>query len=370
MSKAQRLPTAARSRPLTHGICPACLPTMRRGKKRSSVTSDRSRDTRSFVVKLGENAETLAACLKFDSQLDRLGERLGVYAFLKTTEDQTNSQYQRMLGRFENVATRAAEAASYIRPELLALPTKQNREAAGGQSTEALSPADRATGALQEAHARQAGRGTAGDAGRDGSGGQSRLSAIARCGHEVRLRHQREGREDRVEQRHLLAVADLAQTECATDGLPPVLRAVRRSRKHAGCDLERFDSEGCLLRPGSAISQCAGCGLVSRQCPAISLREPDRSCSSAHLPAVHHYYDVRRRKMRLKEIHHYDTYVPILSELETRRTWDQAVQLVLSALEPLGSRLLRRAGNGLATPLVRSVSQSGQAERRVQLRIV
>jgi oligoendopeptidase F len=56
-----------------------------------------------------------------------------------------------------------------------------------------------------------------------------------------------------------------------------------------------------------------------------------------HLPAVHHYYDVRRRKMRLKQIHHYDTYVPILSRLEVRRNWDQAVQLVLAALEPLGS---------------------------------
>ncbi len=41
--------------------------------------------------------------------------------------------------------------------------------------------------------------------------------------------------------------------------------------------------------------------------------------------------------MRLKDIHHYDTYVPILSELETRRSWDEAVRLVLEALEPLGS---------------------------------
>jgi oligoendopeptidase F len=56
-----------------------------------------------------------------------------------------------------------------------------------------------------------------------------------------------------------------------------------------------------------------------------------------HLPALYRYYDLRRRKMKLREIHHYDTYVPILSELETKHTWDQAVKLVLSALEPLGS---------------------------------
>ena len=45
-----------------------------------------------------------------------------------------------------------------------------------------------------------------------------------------------------------------------------------------------------------------------------------------HLPAVHQYYDVRRGKMKLKDIHHYDTYVPILSDLEVKRTWKQAVE--------------------------------------------
>jgi len=70
---------------------------------------------------LGDSAATLAACLKFDSDLDRRGERLGVYAFLKTAEDQANSVYQRMLGRFQNLATRAAEKTSFIRPEILAL---------------------------------------------------------------------------------------------------------------------------------------------------------------------------------------------------------------------------------------------------------
>jgi oligoendopeptidase F len=67
-----------------------------------------------------------------------------------------------------------------------------------------------------------------------------------------------------------------------------------------------------------------------------------------HLPAVHHYYDVRRRKMRLKDIHHYDTYVPILSERQTRHTWNQAVSAVLAALEPLGSDYCGTLERGLS----------------------
>ena len=59
---------------------------------------------------LGESAERLAAGLEFELKLDRLAERLSVYAYLRTCEDQTDSHYQAMLGRFQNVAVQADEA--------------------------------------------------------------------------------------------------------------------------------------------------------------------------------------------------------------------------------------------------------------------
>jgi oligoendopeptidase F len=51
--------------------------------------------------------------------------------------------------------------------------------------------------------------------------------------------------------------------------------------------------------------------------------------------------------MDLKKIHHYDTYVPILSDLEKRHTWDQAVKAVVKALEPLGEEYCREMETGL-----------------------
>jgi oligoendopeptidase F len=65
------------------------------------------------------------------------------------------------------------------------------------------------------------------------------------------------------------------------------------------------------------------------------------------LPAVHRYYDLRRRKMRLKDIHHYDTYVPILPQQSVRHTWDEAVQVVLDALQPLGDEYTAALAGGL-----------------------
>nr|MCS5574728.1 hypothetical protein [Pseudomonadales bacterium] len=74
-----------------------------------------------YQGKLADSAETLAACLQFDSQLERHGERLGIYAFLLTTQNQADSHFQGMQARFQNLATRAGQAGSFIRPEIMTI---------------------------------------------------------------------------------------------------------------------------------------------------------------------------------------------------------------------------------------------------------
>ena len=66
-----------------------------------------------------------------------------------------------------------------------------------------------------------------------------------------------------------------------------------------------------------------------------------------YLPALYRYYELRRRKMKLPDVHHYDTYVPILSNLETRHSWQQAVKVVVDSLEPLGSEYCGALDEGL-----------------------
>jgi oligoendopeptidase F len=72
------------------------------------------------------------------------------------------------------------------------------------------------------------------------------------------------------------------------------------------------------------------------------------SAVRSKLPAVHNYFEFRRRKMRLRDIHHFDTYVPILSELDTRHTWNQAVDTVINSLCPLGDEYCSVLASGLA----------------------
>ncbi len=67
----------------------------------------------------------------------------------------------------------------------------------------------------------------------------------------------------------------------------------------------------------------------------------------AHLVPLFRYYELRRRILGLDELHHYDTYVPLVPEIETRVSFDEAIEDVLAALQPLGSDYVGLLGAGL-----------------------
>ena len=67
----------------------------------------------------------------------------------------------------------------------------------------------------------------------------------------------------------------------------------------------------------------------------------------SRLPAVYRYLDLRRRKLRIKEIHQYDSYVPLLADLDSTRSWNDAVKLVISSLKPLGNPYCQTLQAGL-----------------------
>jgi oligoendopeptidase F len=67
----------------------------------------------------------------------------------------------------------------------------------------------------------------------------------------------------------------------------------------------------------------------------------------ARLPDLHRYYSLRQRLLGLAEIHHYDTYVPVVKEVKIETPWDEACRKVLAALEPLGHEYVQALAHGL-----------------------
>lgn len=301
-----------------------------------------------FRGTLGESAKQLADCLAFDAAVDRSAERIGVYAFLKTAGDQTDSAYQRMRGRYQHVATRAGELASFIRPEILAIPEKKVKQflthPALAEWRLALDRVLRyrphTLGQKEEQLLAMQGQMA------EASGQIFRQLNDA----DLKFGTLKDEKGRKVELNHSSYSAFMHSAD----------RKVRKAAFHQY--YAEFDAHRNTLAASlNASAQRDAYYAKARGYPS-SLEAalfPDRVPTSvysnlvdsihANLPAVHRYLDVRKKAMKLKKIHAYDTYVPILADLEKKHTWEQASKVVVAALEPLGDEYCRTLSDGLST---------------------
>ncbi|MBL8827741.1 MAG: oligoendopeptidase F [Planctomycetaceae bacterium] len=299
-----------------------------------------------FAGTLGDDAKSLAACLKFDLDVSRLAEQLGTYAFLKTAEDTANSTYQRMQGRFRAVASKADQASSFIRPEILAIPTAKMKKFLDAKELKpyrlmlerivryrphTLSPGEEKLIAMQGVMSSSADQ-----IFRQLNNADLKFGMVKNeHGDEVELSHSsfitllhssdRKVREKAFRQYY-------SQFQAHENTLAATLNgSIQRDVYYAKA--RNYDSSLTAALFPDNVPRSVYDSLISSV--------------HANLPALYRYYELRRRAMKLKEIHQYDVYVPILSELEMRHTWQQAVKVVLKSLEPLGSEYCAALEKGL-----------------------
>nr|WP_207723612.1 MULTISPECIES: oligoendopeptidase F [Paeniclostridium] len=58
------------------------------------------------------------------------------------------------------------------------------------------------------------------------------------------------------------------------------------------------------------------------------------------LDALNKYIDIRKKYLKLEKMHMYDLYVPITSNFDMKITYEQAQEIILKALKPLGEEYL------------------------------
>ena len=66
-----------------------------------------------------------------------------------------------------------------------------------------------------------------------------------------------------------------------------------------------------------------------------------------NLAPLHRYYSLRKRHLKIDELRHYDVYVPLVQGVQKLTSWEQAVDIISSALAPLGSEYIDILRKGL-----------------------
>lgn len=299
-----------------------------------------------FKGSLSESATTLAECLEFDKSLDVKIEHVSHFASLQLAEDSAHPEYLARMAQLQNLLTKISETAAFLVPEIQAISDEQfarylDEPDLAAWKTQLRKIRRNKPHVLSEPEERLLALGRSALDGYDDtfsqltdvdmkfgflidSAGKERPLTQSSFGSFL-IKRDRDLRRrafhqfyDEFQDHQFTLAASLSYSVKAD-----VFRA--RARNH------RSALEASLFRDDVPVS----------------VYDELVSAVRAHLPPLFRYYELRRRVLGLEELHQYDTYVPLVPEIETQISFDEAVETVLSSLHPLGSGYVNRLADGL-----------------------
>lgn len=313
-----------------------------------------------FQDSLTESPASLLAGLRLVDEITEAVERLVVYAYLRRSEDATNSRIAEIADQAVGLATRAQAAASFVEPAIAALSDDEiaawlEREPELQVYRYAISKIQRERPHIRSAEVEE---------------------VLARAGE---LGNAFETIHDSLENGELPlgTIRDEAgnEVELAQGNLDTYLQSPdRRVRR----DAWNSSADAYLKLQNTMAATLAGAvkrdvfyaqahhypsSLAASLAPTNTSEQVFRNLLDtvwANFPVWQRYFRVRRRLLGLPEgdLHGYDLEAPLSSDPAV--TWDRGVELILDSLQPLGNEYVETVRQGMADRWVDRAANLGK----------
>jgi oligoendopeptidase F len=296
--------------------------------------------------KIGQSAKNLAECLEFEKELDLKLERLYHFASLQLAEDSANTEYLARVGQIQNLFTKIGEAFAFVVPEIQAIDdqtfAKFMADPALAEWRIKLHKIRRMKPhVLSEPEERILALGAAALSGYDDIFSQltdvdmkfgvlvddtGREKPLTQSSFSSFLVKRDPGLRKRAFEQFYVEFQDHQYTLASSLAYSVKADVFRARARNYSSSLE------AALFP-DAVPTAVYEGLIR--------------LVRGNLAPLFRYFELRRRVLGLKELHHYDTYVPMVAEIDTHISFDQAVEHVVTTLQPLGKEYVDVLESGL-----------------------
>lgn len=289
-----------------------------------------------YAGKLGESSENLYNALKTQDDVTLRVEKLYAYAHMRYDQDTTNSFYQGLNDRIQNLYTQVASALSFMTPEILAI--EEEKISSFLEENEALRlykhtleeitrQRPHVLSAEEEALLAKAG---------DVLGASSTTFGMLNNadlefptikdeeGNEVEVTHGRYTRFLESEDRRIRKEAFSAMYDTYGKFKNTFASTLSGTVKR--------DNFNALVHHYESARQAA---LSANNIPE-EVYDNLVTTINKHLPLLHRYTKLRKKVLNVDELHMYDLYTPLVKDVNMKVTYEEAKEYTLKGLEPLG----------------------------------
>src|SRR5438309_3956203 len=293
-----------------------------------------------------ESAQTVAAVLEFEKSLDLKIERVYHFASLQLAEDSTNNEYLARIGQVQNLLTKIGETAAFVVPEILAIDDETFSKFIADPvlaewRTKLRKIRRMKPHVLSVPEERLLALGSVALSGYDDT-----FSQLTDVDMKFGVLIDQAGRERPLTQSSFSSFLVKRDHELRKRAFHQFYAEFRDHQYTLAASLAYSVKADVFYARARHYPSALQAALFPDDVP-VAVYDGLIQSVRANLEPLFRYFDLRRRALGLDELHHYDTYVPLIPEIETRFTFDEAVETVLSALAPLGKEYVDVLSEGL-----------------------
>lgn len=319
----------------------------------------RAKEKCAYQGRLAESAQILYQALKESDEADLLVEHVYVYAFMKYYEDTANAVYQEMSGRAQAAVTKLSEKYAFLTPEILAIDQKKMQEYLNSDTLalyrhaleDILAKKEHALSEKEERLLAMAGQVTASPNeifSKFNNADVKFGTILDENGNEVELTNGRysvfmESNNRSVRENAFKALyrqyGNYKNTLAAT-----YYANVKQACFYAKA--RKYDSTLQMYLSGSFIPEKVYHNLIETV--------------HKNLDKMHTYVSLRKQVLGVDELHFYDIYAPMVSDITMKIPYEEAKDIALKALAPLGEEYLSKVKEGFESGWVDVYENTGK----------
>jgi len=296
--------------------------------------------------RLKESVAIFKKAIEFHLGLSRQIEKLYTYAHLKSDEDKSNQFYLGFHQRALNLLTRSSETASYLAPEIQSIPNEIiNRYLEDASLAELRFYLEKIL--RYKPHTRSETEEQILAMSREIANGPSQVfgqldnvdlkfgTITDDSGNEIELSHG-----------NFTTFLTSAQRELRKKAFFQYYQAYQDHQHTLAATLSNSIKKDYFYSRVRNFNNCRISALFSDNIQETVYDNLVESVKK-NLGPLFKYLNFRKKALGLKELHFYDTYVPIIEDVNFRLPYEEAVGVAVSAMAPLGKEYCKVLSEGL-----------------------
>ncbi|GAB6100542.1 oligoendopeptidase F [Halanaerocella petrolearia] len=289
---------------------------------------------------IGDSAQNLLEVIELSNELSRILSKLYNYAQRKSDQDTTNTEYQALVSRVQGLGNQVSSATSFIGPEIIQIPEdKLERFLANNkelrlyqqyldnllrQKEHFLSAKEERIMALS---------------GEVSQGPENIFGMINNADMEFPIIEDETGEEIEVTHGRYVELLKDDNRQVRKEFFKAYLGKYQQQQNTLATTLSTNIKKDIFHMRARNYSSSLEAALDSNNIPT-EVYDNLLQTVEDNLAPMYNYVDLKREGLDLDQLHIYDLYVPLVDDIEMDIEYEEAKEIILDALQPLGDEYL------------------------------